>query len=242
MIINYKNQPKIKTIDFDFLKNTSVSFLHLSDLHIGIIKDNHFYEKIIDNIYEFLTHNKVDFIILNGDIFDSSCYLDLIYKFLFSFNELDIDIYYVFGNHEENDVLLFEKIINKNYLKNIKILKNSNIVVGNLNLIGLFKEKEYIDISNLLINNKRNIIVSHNPISYKYLEKEVSNIFILSGHTHGEQLRFIGRHKLLDKSKLSGFYKLNNNNILYISSGAGYGKIPIRFLTESVIEYFKHTL
>lgn len=70
---------------------------------------------------------------------------------------------------------------------------------------------------------------------------------ILSGHTHGGQVRipFIGALVAPDQGffpKLEkGIYEFGTNQFLYIDSGLGTSVAPIRFLNQSQLSVIKIT-
>lgn len=82
------------------------------------------------------------------------------------------------------------------------------------------------------------ILLSHTPDIVDQLSTEPVRL-ILSGHTHGGQIRlpFIGAviapgHGLFPK-RTKGLYPLPNKRQLYIDSGLGMSRIPVRFWNQS---------
>jgi predicted MPP superfamily phosphohydrolase len=70
---------------------------------------------------------------------------------------------------------------------------------------------------------------------------------ILSGHTHGGQVRFplIGALVVPDQGFFpkfdKGAFNLGGNRHLYIDSGLGTSRLPVRFLNQSQISLIKIT-
>ena len=142
-------------------------FLHISDLHFGA-KDETENQFIIDNfvkIQEYATKNKIDNIIISGDIFDTPD-INTKYRELFSNNKLN---YFVIpGNHDNNDNLrsFFIEMNNVTYFANNPYSKK---LVGNIMIYGApynnsIKPMElFAEISKDINSNKsdRNILIVH---------------------------------------------------------------------------------
>lgn len=82
------------------------------------------------------------------------------------------------------------------------------------------------------------VLLSHTP-SITEIYEQIPADLILSGHTHGGQVRFplIGALVSPDRGlfpKLDkGTYQLGAGLYLYIDSGLGTTRLPIRFLNQS---------
>jgi len=87
----------------------------------------------------------------------------------------------------------------------------------------------------ILLSHKPDIILS--PGDWKKVN------LVLSGHTHGGQIRFPLLGAILTKSKLSRKYASGLANVLglhlYVSRGIGVSKIPLRFACPSEISLLK---
>jgi len=181
------------------------------ETNITLISDIHYYEKseikhlnkILDNIKKLNT----DFICISGDIIDESSILDedLFIEWLTKLSNITKVIVSI-GNHEfyinkGNK----EYGLNKNFfdkvkrIKNLYLLDNKNIIMNNINFIGITVPMEnYIDegsrisinefLKNKNINKKYyNVLLCHTPINicYEKLLRESGIDLILCGHMHG---------------------------------------------------------
>src|SRR5690606_36275120 len=90
------------------------------------------------------------------------------------------------------------------------------------------------------------ILLSHAPnIVIRYSSNDILADLILSGHTHGGQVRlpFIGAlaapgqglFPKLDK----GTFTIAQDQYLYIDSGLGTSMVPIRFLNQSQMSFIR---
>jgi len=128
--------------------------------------------------------------------------------------------------------------------KNIQIMENNMT----LNLVGVDDVSTIHENSPKAFNNvyqeQYTILLSHSPgIMEKY--NDIRADLILSGHTHGGQVRipYIGAlvapnqgfFPKLDK----GTYQVGPNQYLYIDSGLGTSIAPIRFLNQSQLSLIK---
>lgn len=105
-----------------------MKFLHISDLHLGIklmefdlIEDQRF---ILDEIVNIAIDNKVDAILIAGDVYDSTWprieAISLLDDFLTKISKNNIMIFMISGNHDQVERLSFGS----------KILKNSNVFIS----------------------------------------------------------------------------------------------------------------
>ena len=106
----------------------SMKFLHISDLHLGIklmefdmIEDQRF---ILDEIVNIAIDNKVDAILIAGDVYDSTWprieAISLLDDFLTKICEHNIMVFMISGNHDQVERLSFGS----------KIFMNSNVFIS----------------------------------------------------------------------------------------------------------------
>ena len=207
------------------------NFIFISDVHLGTNDINHFL-KILKKIKKL----KYDFILIGGDLIDSSTFDINQLKVL---NKINQDIYFVNGNHEyylkdyKNKI---EKIKNQN----INLLKNKSMTINEINLIGIDdfqSEVNKIKHVNTLENKEKfNLVMSHKPDIWDNVNNNTH--LMLCGHTHNGQIfpfNFLVRIKF---KYIYGLYKKRNNQ-LYVSSGAGCWGPKIRLGTSNEIIKFK---
>ena len=212
------------------------------DLRITQISDYHNNRRIniktlLDEIDRFNPH----IIVLTGDLIDSRTKdieptLDLISRLV----EINKNIFFVIGNHELRSIYGNEFISKIKDMK-VTVLDNDNRVINidkrNINILGLnfFASKDdYRKTLEGIDPENYTILLSHSPnrpISYVQVIEDL----ILSGHTHGGQVRlpFIGAIVAPGQGYFpkydKGIFHLDNT-ILYIDSGLGNSLLPIRFL------------
>lgn len=233
------NIPKVhfEELRFDNIEK-DIKILHISDYHNKKL--------IFKNIFYKLEKFKPDLIVITGDLIDRKSN-DLTYSFEFIKNirKITSNIFFVSGNHEyENSK--HELLISFLKKNGVSVLNNKNLEIltgnSNINIIGVDHLNPQYKKESILDKKQFNIMIIHSPD--KALNFDLSNIdLVLSGHTHGGQVRlpFLGAIVTPDKgininSKYDkGVFRIGNNTILYIDSGLGYSRFPLRFLNRSQI-------
>lgn len=216
--------------------------LQISDVHNK--KSRILHKQIIEKAKE----HAPNFIVLTGDIIDRQTKdFCSIYTFLDGLVALGIPIYFVSGNHEwENSRR--QKFLTELSKRTIISLNNEHIRIKvnnrEINLVGIedaSTEHENVEkaFSNIDEMNYT-ILLSHSPYIIKRYPCVPADL-VISGHTHGGQIRFPfigavispgeGFFPKLDK----GLFKWRKGKTLYVDSGLGTSRIPIRFLNQSQI-------
>ena len=240
-LYNYDQISKFRVrnirIDSKKVKN-DFKITQISDFH-----SNHLVNlgNMVDRIRKF----DPNFIVLTGDILDSrDIKLDTVIKLFEALLELNKEIYFIQGNHENRNQL-YNDLKDEMKKLGIIILEDSShtIIVNNeyINITGLKfypksredKEVTYYQegIKNLNLDYY-NILLRHSPNNVESILNGNEDL-ILSGHTHGGQVRLPligaivapgqGLFPKLDK----GIFKINDTN-LYIDSGLGNSAASIR--------------
>ncbi|WP_353096571.1 metallophosphoesterase [Tissierella praeacuta] len=219
------------------IKN-SLKITQISDFH-----SNHLIDlgEMLDSIRKF----NPDFIVLTGDIIDHNDKdLDTVIKLFKTLSQLNKDIYFVQGNHEARQKL-YEDLKNEMKKLKINILENSSTTIivkdQKINLMGLkfypkSREDEeiayYREATQSLDFDCYNILLRHSPNNIEDILNGEEDL-ILSGHTHGGQIRFpfvgaiVAPGQELFPKYDKGIYKIKDTN-LYIDSGLGNSVKPIR--------------
>lgn len=107
-----------------------MKFIHLSDLHIGkklkgqsLIEDQKY---VFDQLYKIIDENKVDCVLISGDIYDvSNPSIEAIHLFeelLIQFEKRKLKVFIIAGNHDSVDRLSF----GANFFKNSDIYISKN--------------------------------------------------------------------------------------------------------------------
>jgi len=208
----------------------------ISDLHLGLTQSKNKLNKIV----KILEDEKIDILLGGGDFLDSSYQKEEI-NILKNFNP-PFGKYAVFGNHEWYVGIEKSKEILENFGFNVLRFETAEID-GNILIAGAedetakyfkknFNEKDFLK---NLPEDKFIIYLRHRPPKGKIEKIDL----ILSGHTHNGQFFPFSLITSLVFKYHSGFYKLDENSYLYVSSGAGSWGPPIRFLTTRDIAIFK---
>ncbi len=235
---------------FDGLK-----ILHLSDIHIGSLKEE---AKIIEAI-NLINQQDFDLVLFTGDVVNSLA------------NEFDpwIEVFKaiktpkygkfsVLGNHDYgeyidwkgNDIAKqknFEDIKNIHQKIGFKLLLNEHIKLSNqtdtIVIVGVenwgknFKKAGDLSLAIDGLNNSSfKILLSHDPSHWEYeVKNHPQNIQLtLSGHTHGMQFG-LEINDFLKWSPVQYVYKQwagvyqHQNKILYVNRGFGFHAYPGRF-------------
>ena len=210
-----------------------LNFIFISDIHLGTNKINH-----LLNILKKIKNIKYDFILIGGDLIDSSSF-DL--KNLNILKNINKDIYFVNGNHEYY-LKDFKKKIDSLRKYNIKMLINQRVTIQDINLIGV-DDLQNVDskinhVKRLRKENLFNLVLTHKPDIWDKIKDQ--NELMLSGHTHNGQIFPFNLIVKLKFKYVYGLYKNLNSN-LYVSSGAGCWGPKIRIGTSNEIINFKLT-
>jgi predicted MPP superfamily phosphohydrolase len=218
----------------------TVKILQIADMH------NRFFDQGNQKLIKRIKQAKPDLIVITGDFIDArtrnlSDALELS-KELAEISQ----VFFVSGNHEWRNKNR-KKFMDALEERGINILNNQNKVIsfGNfkINLAGVDDfSSRHGDPEKALSGINKNyftLLLSHDPMIIK---KDLSNFdLILSGHTHGGQIRvpLVGALILPGHSSLPeydrGVFSLPNGGSLYIDSGLGTSILPIRFWCQAQI-------
>ncbi len=222
-----------------------VRLLQISDLHLS--RFNSYFTKVARQVADL----QPDLIVLTGDYLEEERNIRGVLSFL---KELKAThgIYAVQGNWEYWSRLEGENLRRHFAGAGVKLLINERadleINGRDLSIFGLDYPSS-IDHLHLLqkeVDPQRfNLLLSHVPaFAHEQLNKDIN--LILSGHTHGGQVRlpylppfylprYAGRF-------VAGFYQVSQHRIpLYVSRGVGTSVLPVRFLCRPEIGLFELT-
>lgn len=137
-------------------------------------------------------------------------------------------VYFVWGNNDyEGDFRRLDKFLRES---EVSILANCSVRLvkdgASISLVGVEDvgyRRDRLDEAMLESEGFR-ILVSHNPDIIKKITPEHRISLVLSGHTHGGQIRLFG-WGLREKGQL----KQADNTLLLISNGYGTTRIHLRF-------------
>jgi predicted MPP superfamily phosphohydrolase len=224
------------------------TIMQISDMHIGNRFDRQF---IIDSFLEAKIY-KPDFVVYTGDFisYESDEQFDQLKEVFNNSVYGKIGTVGILGNHDygrnwsQNHVA--EIVVKTLTEKGIPILRNEQLNINGLNFIGL---DDYwatnfhpTIVMNELSGEQANIVLCHNP---DVADEPVWNNYkgwILSGHTHGGQVKppFLDPPVLPVKNKnySAGKYDLADGRTLYINRALG-NLWQVRFNVRPEITIFE---
>ncbi|ODS35901.1 hypothetical protein BEH94_00120 [Candidatus Altiarchaeales archaeon WOR_SM1_SCG] len=230
--------------------------LVIADLHAAGNGHEKFLGGVVEEINKISGAEEIDAVIIGGDMID---YKSSELKFLAPLKNIEHkEVYAVLGNHDYGRGWHHKEIADEveKYMENfgIDVMRNENRLVcgGRIRIVGIdslwsgqYDMDEAFTIDGAGENKTGKIIpevlISHNPdIVYAMGDKHPD--LIISGHTHGGQVKFPFIGPVVMPSKAGrvcseGLCEINEYEI-YITRGVG-GNPRIRFLSRpeiSVIE------
>ena len=220
-----------------------VRMIQISDLHLSHF--NNYFEKVARKVVSL----QPDLIVLTGDYLEEERNIRGVLSFM---KELKAThgIYAVQGNWEYWSRLEGENLRRHFAGVGVKLLINERAdleINGHaLSLFGLDypSSTDHLNQLQKKVDPQRfNLLLSHVPaFSHEQLNEHIN--LILSGHTHGGQVRlpFLPPFYLPRYSGrfVSGFYHVSQHRIpLYVSRGIGTSVLPLRFLCRPEIGLFE---
>lgn len=253
---------KILSKKYNISNNLNKKIVLISDIHYSGKEDI----KTLNNVLDSIKQIKPNYICITGDTLDTATPNDfnLIKNWLKRLSKTT-KVIMIFGNHEfyldrKNDMYgLNESIINQiKNIDNLYFLDNENILIDNINFIGLTlpiehymcnseKEEDFKqNIKNIKTNKKYyNVLLCHSPIniSKEAIIKNIDVDLVLCGHMHGgltpnflkpilKNIGFISPQKTLFPKCAYGNIKIHNKNII-ITSG-------VKVMSKSSFKYIKN--
>lgn len=196
-----------------------------------------------------MTLEKPDIIVFSGDLFDKVAWAKEKNweKLLTQLSALDAPLgkFAVVGNHdfdEEKSAAFVEEFLQK---AGFVVLKNSSVLLelpqGKITLSGVDDWREGQPNFELAPEaSDFSILLIHEPDTVLDMKTVSKFDLILSGHSHGGQIR-LGNWRLHNNGSSSadkGIYQLNERTRLYVNCGIGLTFLPIRFGVPPEIVYY----
>ncbi|OQX20262.1 MAG: hypothetical protein BWK75_04980 [Candidatus Altiarchaeales archaeon A3] len=236
-------------------ENFSCNLLVISDFHVASEEHEKFLEKVVNEINKISKTERIDAVIIDGDIID---YKTEEIKFLAPLKNIEHkNVYAVLGNHDYSYGWSHKEIADEveKYMKDsgVDVMRNENRVIcgGKIRMVGIdelwsgqYNLSKSYDVKEEKQNKQKilpNVLISHNP-DIIYVLKDEHPDLIISGHTHGGQVKipFLGPVTMpsnVGKICPEGLCNVSGYEI-YITRGIG-GNPRVRFLSRpeiSVIE------
>ncbi|MDD4705728.1 MAG: metallophosphoesterase [Bacilli bacterium] len=226
------------------INHQGLKIVHFSDLHYGTTIKIKELPKIVKEINLL----NPDIVIFTGDLIDKHYQMkdQDIDNFLKEFNQIKANIayYLIKGNHDYSEN--FDKLIDKTSFKVLKNELTSFYYQDNtpINIIGLeSKLEKKVDLEKAFTNYNKDyytILITHEPDAILDIKQNID--LVLAGHSHNGQIRipFIGAIYTPEGAKnyYDEIYKLDNREI-YISSGLGTSKYPIRLFNCPSFNFYR---
>lgn len=198
-----------------------VKIFFISDIHRRKIS-----AKIIDQVE---TQGKVDLVIIGGDLIEKGVPLENVQKNIQQLKKLG-PVFFVWGNNDyEVDFRRLDSLLLN---MGVTVLVNNSILFESeqgdrlfiLGVDDLSLDRDNLELA-LSETNKEDfkILVSHNPEIRRKIRLEQGINLVLSGHTHGGQIRLFG-FSLFEKGKL----ERGEDITILISNGYGTTGVPLR--------------
>ncbi|KAA0550450.1 metallophosphoesterase [Bacillus sp. BGMRC 2118] len=172
---------------------------------------------------------QVDLVIIGGDLTEKNVPFSRVEENIKKLRAIG-PCYFVWGNNDyEVDYRNLDSILLSN---GVKILDNTSVTFESSNgdkisLLGvddIAKERDRLDLAMLDSHEPSfKILVSHNPQIVNQLKLEYNIRLVLSGHTHGGQIR-LGK---FGPYKRGGIFTYGHTKLL-ISNGYGTTALPLR--------------
>lgn len=225
------------------------TLMQISDIHVG---SNFDYQYLIDSFRQ-VKDLQPDIVVYTGDFvtsYNAGSVLSKLKEVLSESVKGKIGTFSVLGNHDYgkdwSEPAVADKISEVLTRNGIQVLRNEKINIDGLNIIGIddfwgtnFNPQvalEHFD------SNEANVALCHNPDVCDLDVWNGYNSWILSGHTHGGQVKppFLNPPMLPVKntSYTCGQFELSNGRTLYINRALGHLK-QIRFNVRPEITIFK---
>lgn len=197
----------------------SITIFFISDIHRRVIS-----EKVIAEVT-----GQADMVIIGGDLTEKGVPMERVIANIKKLRSLG-PTYFVWGNNDyEIDFHVLKTIL---FDHGVRVLDNTAAVFESkegdkISLLGvddLNQNKDSLD--NALKDAEKNsfkILACHYPQIMKKIISENRISLVLSGHTHGGQIRILG-WGLYERGKIT---KMNDTTLL-ISNGYGTTSLPLR--------------
>lgn len=227
-------------------KGKEIALLQISDFHGSSSP------KIVQRLIKVLGNIRPDVVLITGDLVDRSTEnFDSVYSLVRELRSLCPSVFFVPGNHEwSNDRR--KELLAELQAQEVKLLNNKSTVASiegtDINICGVddpYRRKDNIEKAMKGVDSDRyTILLAHSPRIRDRLGVYAPDL-ILCGHTHGGQIRFPFVGSLVEPGEGffpyfdKGMFKLKGNVLLYIDSGVGTSKLPIRFLNRSQISVIR---
>ncbi|MBD3270588.1 phosphohydrolase [Candidatus Peregrinibacteria bacterium] len=209
----------------------------IADLHLGVYKQSSFLERVVDKINQ----EDVDIVMIAGD-FTYDPDLETLDEIFEPLEKINAPVYAVTGNHDDEypGYVIVEQVTDAVSSHDVRVIDDRLLSFDNLKLIGLSDlwggEPEYGLLAS--VEEEDNVIViAHNPDTIYEIKNPEKIDLMLSGHTHGGQIRlpFIYKSVIPTENEFDkGLYEINDAAV-FVTSGLGEVGLPMRLFVPPEI-------
>lgn len=197
----------------------------MENLRLFFISDIH--RRLISNQLIESVKYRASMVIIGGDLTEEAVPFSRVEQNITRLKDIG-PIYFVWGN---NDYDVDTKELESLLLKlDVTILTNEAVSIknGKVTLLGIddiSMNRDRLDLALKQVDHKPTfqILISHNPLVKNQILEEYGIKLLLSGHTHGGQIRIFG----YGPYKLGGI-EFIQNCMVFISNGFGTSSLPLR--------------
>lgn len=217
------------------------NFALIADTHLGQYKGAPYLSRVVERINKL----NVDFVLLPGDLV-FSIDPESIESTFAPFSDLNVPLYATLGNHDMAPAgeLTDDRLINILESYGVTWVDNQSVIHDEIQIIGmgeLWNDDADLSTFENLQPKLINIVLAHNPDT-AYLFNGIDVDLVVSGHTHGGQIRIPLLYRMVipckyDWGKAQGSYEVLGNSI-YVTSGLGEIGLPMRLFNPPEIVLF----
>ncbi len=201
--------------------------VQLSDIHYSLYQNS----LVISRAVEMANALDPDLIALTGDFVTASTqFIDPVSELL-SHLRARYGVFAVLGNHDFRAGA--EQVTAALQRRNIAVLRNATHLLpmrgATLRLVGIDDSRQNPDLHAALGQSDPELftlLLAHNPVALEEAAAEGID-FVLSGHTHGGQIRLGFAENFYQRFLPEGFFAKGRTQ-LYISRGLGKVIVPVR--------------
>lgn len=203
-----------------------MSIAHLSDIHYGLFLSREALERVL----ELTQAQRPDLICITGDfVTQSPVFMEPAAEMLGRLRA-PLGVYAVLGNHDFRAGA--EAVTRALRQAGIKVLRNQHRLVHHrgtaFQIAGVDDSRQHPDVGAALgpTANRFTLLLAHNPMELRAAAREGVDL-VLSGHTHGGQIKFGFAEPLYQRYLPAGFLSLDGTQ-MYVSRGLGKVIVPMR--------------
>ena len=209
---------------------------HLSDIHYGIYLSR----RALNRVIELTLAHKPDLIALTGDfVTQSPVFIDPVSDLLGRLHA-PLGVWAVLGNH---DFRAGAEAVTRGLRRNgIKVLRNQHRGIRHrgtqFRIAGVDDSRQHPDVAAALGRGQDpfTLLLAHNPLELEAADACGVDL-VLSGHTHGGQIKFGFAEPLYQRFLPAGFMSWGDTQ-MYVSRGLGKVILPMRLGAPAELAFF----